>query len=108
MALIEFVKDVGCVIGLHFRDNLGCVVSVKILQNVDGHVLVEFSESVGCVLAGHTSQSADLGLEVKIFQMVCKVGGVHEGRLVGGIPALIAFLLTVIAMPVPVLRAASL
>ena len=108
MALIEFIKDVGGVVRLHFRDNLGCVVRVKVFQDVDCHVLVEFSKSVSCVLAGHTPQSADLGLEVEIFQMIGKVGGVYERRLVGGIPALIAFLLLVIATPVPILRAASL
>ena len=106
MTLIEFVKDVGGVVRLHFRDNLSCVVRVKVFQDVDCHVLVEFSKSVSCVLAGHTPQSADLGLEVEILQMIGKVGGVHERRLVGGIPALIAFLLLVTATPVPILRAA--
>ena len=108
MALIEFIKDVGGVVRLHFRDNLSCVVRVKVFQDVDCHVLVEFSKSVSCVLAGHTPQSADLGLEVEIFQMIGKVGGVYERRLVGGIPALIAFLLLVTATPVPILRAVSL
>ena len=73
---------VGGVVGLHLGDDLGGHVGIQVLQDVHGHAAFQFGQGLGGVLRGHVAQGADLLFQTQVLQMVGKVGGMDEFRLV--------------------------
>ena len=80
--LVQLVQHVGGVVGLHLGDDLGGHVGIQVLQHVHGHAAFQFGQGLGGVLRGHVAQGADLLFQTQVLQMVGKVGGMDEFRLV--------------------------
>ena len=88
--LVQFVQNVGGIVGIHLGNDLGGIIGVQVFQDVNSHIFIQFCQGLCRVFPVHAPQGADLGLQVQVFQVIRKVGRVHVGGFCSRILAFLA------------------